>query len=184
MYTEGDGRKGNWMQTFTGIKFYPLEPRPEEIVIEDIAHGLSNTCRYNGHVTDFYSVAEHSVLMSYCVPPEAQLVALLHDASEAFICDIPKPLKLMIQGYEELEYEVQTIIYKKFLGYSSKDMPADIARIVKGADLGILVNESEKLMGDTSEWGLTVPKIDTEIYCWTPKVAEKKFLQRFKKLQG
>ncbi|MFN9113590.1 MAG: phosphohydrolase, partial [Bacteroidota bacterium] len=70
-----------WIQTFSGIAFWPLDPKPEHVRIADIAHALSMKCRYNGHTRKFYSVAEHSVLVSRHVPEEDALWALLHDAS-------------------------------------------------------------------------------------------------------
>ena len=73
-------RKGNWMQTFTGRQFWPADPRADEIDIRDIAHALSMQCRYAGHCTQFYSVAEHCVLLANAIP-EQKLWALLHDAS-------------------------------------------------------------------------------------------------------
>ena len=66
-------RKGDWMQTYTGRQFWPIDPRANEVHIEDIAHALSMMCRYNGHCRTFYSVAEHSVLVSQHVPPEHAL---------------------------------------------------------------------------------------------------------------
>lgn len=84
-------RRGDWMQTYTGRQFWPLDPLPEDVFIEDIAHALSMQCRYAGHVTRFYSVAEHSVLIARCAPPEAKLYALLgaSDAFEQFINNTP-----------------------------------------------------------------------------------------------
>ena len=76
-------RIGDWIQTYTGRQFWPLDPRVDEIHIEDIAHSLSMRCCYGGHLTDFYSVAEHSVLVSLHVPQEFALWGLLHDAAEA-----------------------------------------------------------------------------------------------------
>jgi hypothetical protein len=76
-------RRGDWMQTFTGRRFWPLDPRGEDVLIEDIAHALSLLTRYGGHCTRFYSVAEHSVLLARAATPENALWLLLHDASEA-----------------------------------------------------------------------------------------------------
>ena len=82
-------RNGSWLQTYTGIQFWPLDPRPEEIDIQDIAHALSLLCRFNGHCQRFYSVAEHSVHVSTILAPEFGLWGLLHDAAEAYLSDIP-----------------------------------------------------------------------------------------------
>src|ERR1017187_10636100 len=75
--------------TFSGIHFWPLLPNPADIRIEDIAHALSNQCRFAGHAREFYSVAEHSVRVSQLCPPEDALWGLLHDASEAYLTDVP-----------------------------------------------------------------------------------------------
>lgn len=86
-------RKGDWMQTYTGRKFWPLNPRAEEVYIEDIAHSLALSCRFNGHCKVFYSIAQHSVLVSQIVKPTQQLIALLHDSAEAYLGDIIRPIK-------------------------------------------------------------------------------------------
>src|SRR5665213_153577 len=86
-------RIGNWMQTYTGKQYWPCDPRPEEVFIIDIAHALSQMCRYSGHCIHFYSVAEHSVLLSrYASTLETKKWSLLHDASEAYITDIIRPV--------------------------------------------------------------------------------------------
>src|SRR5438128_12538670 len=87
-----DWLRGDWMQTYTGRAFYPLDPRLDDICIEDIAHALSMLCRYGGQCQEFYSVAEHSVLMSYAVNPQHALWALLHDATESYMGDLIRPL--------------------------------------------------------------------------------------------
>src|SRR5208282_6622849 len=83
-----------WIRTFSGGRFYVLEPRVEDVRIEDIAHALSMQCRFTGHVREFYSVAEHSVWVSRYSHREDALWGLLHDASESYIGDMSTPLKL------------------------------------------------------------------------------------------
>ena len=78
-------RRGDWIQTYLGIQFWPLDPRPEEVMLFDIAHSLSNMCRFTGHCREFYSVAQHSVIVSQNVPREDAAWGLLHDASEAYM---------------------------------------------------------------------------------------------------
>ena len=78
----------SWIQTFQGKAFDPFAPRPADISHFDIAHALSNICRFTGHTNTFYSVAQHSVQVALLVPRPMQLAALLHDASEAYLCDI------------------------------------------------------------------------------------------------
>lgn len=116
-------RIGDFMETFTGTAFYSFDPRPGEIWLKDIAHSLSQICRFNGHTKHFYSVAQHSlnvrrVLEAMGVPANEQLKGLLHDGSEAYLCDIPRPLKPYVHGYFEAEKCVQDMIYDKF-GVSS-----------------------------------------------------------------
>lgn len=109
----------DWIQTYTGQKFYPMTATGT-IDIVDIAHALSMICRYTGHVNRFYSVAEHSVIMaSYFVAMNCNLAAryaLLHDASEAYLTDVPSPLKKMPEfaAYCEAEKRLQDIIYTAF----------------------------------------------------------------------
>ena len=83
--------RGPWMATYSGGKFYPLDPRADEVLIREVVHALGQLCRYTGHTWRFYSVAEHSWHMSYAVPPEFALEALLHDAHEAYIGDVGRP---------------------------------------------------------------------------------------------
>ena len=100
-----------WIETFTGKEFYFLDPTPDSIDIRDIAHSLAFTCRYTGHSRRFYSVAEHSVLVSYlAVDP---LAGLLHDASEAYITDIASPIKPHLANYKELEDKIMDKIKNK-----------------------------------------------------------------------
>src|ERR1051325_11429351 len=106
--------RGDWMQTFSGRRFYPLSPRSDELDPADIAHALSLLCRYGGHVERFYSVAEHCVLMSEWVDPANALAALLHDATEAYVVDVPRPLKRQLAGYREIEAAVWLAIATRF----------------------------------------------------------------------
>jgi hypothetical protein len=106
--------RGDWMQTYTGRRYYPLDPRAAEIEAADIAHALSLLCRYGGHVDRFYSVAEHCVLMSEAVAPENALAALLHDATEAYVCDVPRPLKRQLRNYADLEAAVWLAICDRY----------------------------------------------------------------------
>src|SRR4051812_6540197 len=86
-------QKGDWMQTISGKAFFPLDPRPADVDIQDIAHALAFQCRFGGHVKEFYSVAEHSVRVSLICAHEDAKWGLLHDATEAYLSDIVRPVK-------------------------------------------------------------------------------------------
>lgn len=105
----------NCIRTFTGKYFNVFEPTLEMICIEDIAHSLSNQCRFGGHLPVFYSVAEHSLFCSrLVVSPKYCLAALLHDASEAYFIDIPSPVKKRLSNYKEIENNLMSLIAEKF----------------------------------------------------------------------
>lgn len=134
-------RGGEWMQTYTGRAFWPLDPRVEDIDPLDIAHALGHLCRYGGHTRRFYSVAEHCVLMSRAVSPGNKLAALLHDATEAYVGDMIRPLKRQMPQYQDVEDNLWGFIATRF-GVDPV-IPAE----VKEADNRILVNERQALMG-------------------------------------
>ncbi len=118
----------NHQRTYTGKYIDVFNPDPEAIVIEDIAHALSLTCRWAGHLNKFYSVAQHSVLVCWHVPYENKLEALLHDASEAYINDIPSPAKKRLPDYKLLEDNLMSVIAQKFgfkFPLSQKTIEAD-----------------------------------------------------------
>jgi 5'-deoxynucleotidase YfbR-like HD superfamily hydrolase len=83
----------SWIQTYQGGCFEPFNPHPDQIHIRDIAHALALTCRFTGHCLDFYSVAQHSVMVSQIVSHKHALAGLLHDASEAYLTDVASPIK-------------------------------------------------------------------------------------------
>lgn len=114
-------RIGDWMQLQSGMRYWPLDPRPDDFCIEDIAHALSNICRWGGHVDKFYSVAQHSVLVAAQARKGLQMEALLHDAAEAYTGDIPRPLKramgndaVSLRSYSTIEAATHKAICVKF----------------------------------------------------------------------
>jgi hypothetical protein len=166
-------RVGDWIQTYTGRAFYPLDPRPEEICIEDISHALAHLCRYGGHSLRFYSVAEHCVLLSRAVPRHA-LWALLHDASEAYLCDLPRPTKRMLPGYAEMEARILSAIARRF------GLTEEIPQEVKDADLRILSDERRQVMASPPQpWATDAEPLGVQVNCWPPERAECEFLARF-----
>lgn len=171
-------RKLGWMQTFSGVRYWPADPRVADVRIVDISHALSNLCRYTGHVRIFYSVAEHSIHVSYIVPPEHALTGLLHDATEAYTNDINRPLKMSLPDYRRIEARNWAVVAEKF------GLPVVMPAEVHAADHTLLRTEQVALMPYcdlTPHWrehavpGLILP-------CWPPVEAEAKFMQRFYEL--
>lgn len=167
-------RCGDWMQTATGRQFWPLDPRPEDICIDDIAGPLSKLCRYGGHTTRFYLVAEHCVHVAARAPVHLQLMALLHDASEAYLSDVIKPIKRHLANYEEIEARLEFAIATRF----GLMWPWDLE--VKRLDLAILGDESDQLMlPHPAPWHLPEPRLGVQVFGWEPAFAEAEFLQAF-----
>lgn len=185
-----------WIQTLSGKQFWPLDPRAEDVCIEDIAHSLSLKCRFTGHVRKFYSVADHCIRVSYAVRPAFALPALLHDAAEAYLCDVAAPIKryigslegpdetpgLVVVPFSKLEDRVLDAIFKG-LGLSALRSVAE-SEEVKRADLAVLASEVRDLMGPPPEdWGLTVPPhSDYKIVPQSMDDVEFNFVQRFREL--
>lgn len=172
-------RRGDWMQTATGKQFWPLDPRPEEVDIVDIAHGLAHICRYGGHCARFYSVAEHSVYVSQALPPALRLYGLLHDASEAYLGDVIRPLKRFIPGYHDLEEAVMVAVCQQIgIHYP---MPPQVKEI----DDCILHDEMQQIMEPSpADWRLVGEPLGIEIQCWRPERAAEKFLEQFAAVGG
>lgn len=170
-------RYGDWMQTATGRQFWPVDPRPDEINICDIAHALAMQCRFGGHCLRFYSVAEHSVLLSYAVAPEHALWALLHDASEAYLVDVPRPLKPFLPGYREVEDAVMAAVCERF------GLPSQMPREVKIADGRILSDEAAQNMAKPPvTWNNTGAPLGIKLRFWSPEQAKDRFFARYSQL--
>lgn len=166
-------RKGDWIGTYTGIHFYPLDPKPEEVSIDDIAHSLSLICRFNGHSKEFYSVAQHSlnvakVLKKWRLSELTQLYGLLHDAAEVYIGDITRPFKLCLSDIGRLRAfnNIEIAVTKAINQHFGIPCPTDeIIGLIKRADDYILTLEAKRFMRNTSEWRLNLTnesdRIDT-----------------------
>jgi len=165
-------RRGRFIVTYTGIRFWPLDPRPEEILIEDIAHSLSMQCRFNGHIESFYSVADHCVRVSAECADENKLCGLLHDASEAYLCDIPTPLKKELPDYMKYERQLQSMIYETF---GIKEETED----VKKADKVLLVTEMRDLRLNAELSSFPYKPLPTVIKPWPQDFAKQVFLDCF-----
>ena len=165
--------KGIFVSTYRGHRFYPLAPSIDDVDIEDIAHGLAYQCRFNGQTSSFYSVAQHSVLVASIVPEHLRLPALLHDAAEAYLGDIVKPLKMLVPQFSLIEKQVAAIISECFAVHEL-DHP-----LIKIADLVLLATEKRDLMPNSVEpWASIagVTPLDAAIVAQTPEQAKADFL--------
>lgn len=173
-----------WIETVSGIKFEFLNPKPEQINLEDIAHALSMTCRYTGHCRQFYSVAEHSALCSLLLPNELKLAGLLHDASEAYITDVASPIKEHLTNYQAIEDKIMGVVAEKY-GFEYPLHPA-----VKHVDRVMLSTEAWHLLPsqgkDWDMWGWPSkrPMVDQGIkpFYLAPKQAYDFFMKTYQDL--
>jgi hypothetical protein len=164
-------RSGSW--------FDFCAPAASDFTIEDIAHGLGNICRYSGQCRRFYSVAEHSVLVSETAEG-FEFEALLHDAAEAFLGDITRPLKQMLPEYKKIEADVERAILERF------GVVGPLPAQVKQADLRVLAAEQKQIMPEgTDGWvrGRKVSPAPVVVRHLPPEEATRIFLDRFEALQ-
>jgi hypothetical protein len=178
-------RKGDWMQTYTGRQFWPLDPHWEEVDIEDIAHSLSAQVRYTGHAPDAYTIAQHSVLVSrraeQLTPPlgDSRVLALwglLHDASEAYLVDVARPVKRFLANYLEIEAGVMKAVCERF------DLPLDMPPEVKRADDELLATEARDFFPEAlrpADWHLAQAPLPFPVVAWTHRQAEVNFWHRW-----
>lgn len=170
----------SFIQTLSGKHFDYLNAQTDDVDIEDIATALSNICRFAGHLPEFYSVAQHSVLCSQIVPPEYAFEALMHDAAEAYCQDIPAPLKRLLPDYRRIESLVDDLIRSKF------GLPLHQSDLVKYADLTMLATERRDLeLDDGTPWLILegVPASDLiQVVPLRPGQAYGLFMNRFNEL--
>lgn len=177
----GCENRGLNMQLFSGKPFYPNDPQPDEMCIIDIAHSLSNQCRYNGHTRRFYSVAEHSVLVTEMVAAQTDDIdlirqALMHDAPEAYVGDIIRPLKLQLTEWESFEQPVWEAVCKRF------GIPVEMNSIVHEMDYAACAIEKRDLMNNSLGvcWGsLPDPDPKFSVIGLPPEEAKQLFLDKF-----
>ncbi|MBB6299881.1 hypothetical protein [Rhizobium leucaenae] len=172
-------REGDFMQTYRGGKYWPCDPRAEEVFIEDIAHSLSLQCRYAGHAISFYSVAEHSVHIARWLQrkygPAMALHGLLHDATEAYVVDVPRPLKPFLANYKDIESRNWLAIAARF--GLARELPAEVHE----ADNRIIGDELVNMA--PMAWHARYNELlGVRIGCWSPAAAETEFLITFEAL--
>lgn len=170
----------------SGRRFTPLDPVAADICIDDVAHALSHQCRFSGHTRVHYSVAEHSVRVSELVEVwgcsrYTQLWALLHDASEAFLVDLPQPLKAhetLGPAYRAAEAKVMEAVCDRF-GLAHAEPPK-----VREADMVLLATEARDLMPFRPEhWSkLTHAPLPDTLVPWMPEIARHNFIARFTRI--
>ncbi len=166
------------IRTYTGNTFHYEDMSPKDVSIADVSHALSHICRFTGHVKVYYSVAEHCCRVSDLCSPENKLWGLLHDASEAYCSDLPRPFKRLIglEPYRTYEKRIMHIICERF------GLPLEEPKEVKAADMRLLVTEQRDLMVNAGpEWYDVKPLLDP-ITPWTAEVAKEEFLKRFNAL--
>ena len=156
-----------------------LKPRPESFIIDDIARGLSNTCRFSGQSSVFYSVAQHSVLVSHLVPEEHQMAALLHDAAECCLSDLTSPTKRIVPFFKEIENRIEAAIFTRF------GVPFPLDPCIKKADLQALATERRDLTPWADDhWPLLgeVQPLPIKIKALNSEQAFSQFMDRFYEL--
>jgi uncharacterized protein len=179
-------RRGDWIQTYSIGQFWPLDPRPEDVRIQDIGHALSMMCRFTGHVHEFYSVAEHSCRVS--IEAERRALAaglnaalharwgLLHDASEAYLVDLARPVKRTpeMAAYREAEALIMRAVAERF------GLPGDEPPVVKAADVALCYTEARDLFpGVHPAWTWHAEPLAERIVPLQPRDARSWFCHRF-----
>ena len=158
---------GRSIRTISGQYVNVFEPNPDTLLISDIAHALSNQCRFGGHLPRFYSVAQHSLLCYSIANEDEKYDALMHDASEAYLLDFPKPIKMEIAQYNEIEHKLMLVLAEKFNFNYPKS--SEVERV----DIHLLKWEWESIMLDG------INKLYPPIDCMTPLEAKTEFLRTF-----
>lgn len=167
-----------WIETFKGHKFDVFNIDPKCIDIEDIAHSLAMACRFNGHLKKFVSVAEHSIAVATTVSEENAFCGLMHDAAEAYITDVPKPIKVMLPEINKLDAIITEAVFKKY------GISYPIADEVKAVDREMCYAEAKDSGMDVKSWDIQgyVDALDYTPYHWSPVEAKTMFLAAFRNL--
>lgn len=179
--TDTQYKAATFIETYTGRAFWPLAPTMDALSIIDIAHALSNQCRYSGHVQFFYSVAQHCCLLAAWVVNRGgsaldALQILMHDAPEAYLVDIARPVKQHMHEYRVWDHAINDVI-REWMGW--KGLP--MLPIQDELDSRIIVDERAQLMDKArlNDWGHDLKPLDICIEPWSPERAEKEFLMQY-----
>jgi len=182
---DSQNKRASWLQTFSGIKAQILDPKPEQILIPDIAHALSNIGRFGGHTRKFSSVAQHCVLTARLSPAGSlKLASILHDSSEAFLIDLPSPIKNAIPQYKEIEERLQKVIATRF------GIDFELFDMIKIYDQQALFIEAKALLAPFHpDWDMhdCSKEVDPKLLDfyqdpWIPERAEKEYLEEFHRI--
>ncbi len=177
VHTAGVPRQGDWIQSHSNVQFFPMDPRVGDIHLEDIAHALSHLCRFGGHSSHYYSVAQHSVLVSWHCGDYGR-EGLLHDATEAYLVDVPRPIKRHLNNYMLIEETLARVIGYRF-GLDLAHLP----QVVKDADEAALWTEKRDLLGPSPHtWGTPKEPWADRIVAWTADQSKRAFLDRARAL--
>jgi uncharacterized protein len=184
-------RTGNWMCLASGTHWYVSDPHPDDVRIEDIAHALSLLCRFGGHTSKFYSVGQHSILVSQWLERNypndnlLHLYGLLHDGPEGLgLIDLPRPVKEMFPEYQALEHRVAQVMYQG-LGLPSPDPDQEVR--IKEADNTLLMTERRDLINHGGyEWSIKErPDPSIDLYQpMEPLAVKHLFLAEYSRLLG
>lgn len=169
-----------WSGTFTGLRFFPLDPSPDQICIQDIAHHLSLIARFTGATATAYSVAQHSVLVSELCEAEDASWGLMHDAAEAYYTDLNTPVKHTdeLEGYRKLEQRGMDVVCDRYA--LSRRKPSSVS----AADTFAFRIECASLFPEGHPTWKPMPGGMSKITPWPADVAERAFLSRFEELFG
>ena len=170
--------------TYTGRHFNPLYPDEDLICIDDIAHSLSLLCRGNGHVKNFFSVGQHCILcaresVARGYSNRLSLAALLHDASECYMSDVPRPFKKNLTGYIVQEEKLLSVIYTKYLG---SPLSEEEEAKLKAIDNDLLWYDLKYLLGETPPEPEPVIHVSIDYTVPPFKAVEEEYLQLFRQL--